>query len=56
MFKLQWLFYRTEQTASLRIDNGHIVTGASPGKLRQLNGNGHIFIGRLILKKIKGNP
>ena len=36
---------RTEQTASLKVDNGHIVTGASPGKLRQLNGNGQIFIG-----------
>lgn len=36
---------RTEQTASLKVDNGHILTGASPGKLRQLNGNGRIYIG-----------
>ena len=28
------------------MDNGPIVTGASPGKLRQLNGNGHVFIGK----------
>jgi len=39
------IFYRTEQTASLKVDNGHIITGASPGKLRQLNGNGQLFIG-----------
>ena len=37
---------RIEQTATLRVDNGPIVTGASPGKLRQLNGNGHVFIGK----------
>lgn len=36
---------RIEQTATLRVDNGHIVTGASPGKLRQLNGNGQLYIG-----------
>ena len=29
------------------MDNGPIVTGASPGKLRQLNGNGQLFIGKL---------
>ena len=37
--------FRTEQTATLKVDGGHIITGASPGKLRQLNGNGHLFIG-----------
>lgn len=36
---------RIEQTATVRVDNGPIVTGASPGKLRQLNGNGQLFIG-----------
>jgi hypothetical protein len=36
---------RTEQTATLKVDDGHIITGASPGKLRQLNGNGQLFIG-----------
>ena len=40
------IFYRTEQTASLKVDNGHILTGSSPGKLRQLNGNGQLFIGK----------
>ena len=38
---------RIEQTATVRVDNGPIVTGASPGKLRQLNGNGQLFIGKL---------
>ena len=38
--------YRTEQTATLKVDDGHIITGASPGKLRQLNGNGQLFIGK----------
>ena len=37
--------YRNEQTASLRVDNGPLVTGASPGKLRQLNGNGQVYLG-----------
>ena len=36
---------RTEQTATLLVDNGHIVTGASPGKLRQLNGSGKLYVG-----------
>ncbi|XP_059078305.1 pikachurin-like [Tigriopus californicus] len=36
---------RAEQTASLNVDNGHVITGASPGKLRQLNGNGQVYIG-----------
>ena len=36
---------RTEQTASLKVDNGHVLTGASPGKLRQLNGNGRVYVG-----------
>lgn len=36
---------RIEQTATLRVDNGPIATGASPGKLRQLNGNGQLFVG-----------
>ena len=40
-----WTYFRTEQTATLKVDGGHIITGASPGKLRQLNGNGHLFIG-----------
>ena len=40
-----WNHFRTEQTATLKVDGGHIITGASPGKLRQLNGNGHLFIG-----------
>ena len=39
-------YFRTEQTATLKVDGGHIITGASPGKLRQLNGNGHLFIGK----------
>ena len=39
--------YRTEQTATLKVDDGHIITGASPGKLRQLNGNGQLFIGKI---------
>ena len=43
--------YRTEQTATLKVDDGHIITGASPGKLRQLNGNGQLFIGKLFFKK-----
>ena len=43
--------YRTEQTATLKVDDGHIITGASPGKLRQLNGNGQLFIGKLSFKK-----
>ena len=38
-------FSRIEQTATVRVDNGPIVTGASPGKLRQLNGNGHVYVG-----------
>ena len=38
--------YRNEQTASLRVDNGPLVTGASPGKLRQLNGNGQVYLGK----------
>ena len=37
--------FRTEQTATLLVDNGHIVTGASPGKLRQLNGSGKLYVG-----------
>jgi hypothetical protein len=44
-----FLCRRTEQTATLKVDGGHIITGASPGKLRQLNGNGHLFIGILNL-------
>ena len=40
------VFYRNEQTASLRVDNGPLVTGASPGKLRQLNGNGQVYLGK----------
>ena len=39
---------RIEQTATVRVDNGPIVTGASPGKLRQLNGNGQLFIGKVL--------
>ena len=42
---MNWFLFRTEQTATLKVDGGHIITGASPGKLRQLNGNGHLFIG-----------
>ena len=38
---------RIEQTATLRVDNGPIATGASPGKLRQLNGNGQLFVGKI---------
>lgn len=44
--KLFHVPYRTEQTATLKVDDGHIITGASPGKLRQLNGNGQLFIGK----------
>ena len=29
------------------MDNGPIATGASPGKLRQLNGNGQLFVGKI---------
>ena len=39
---------RIEQTATLRVDNGPIATGASPGKLRQLNGNGQLFVGKIL--------
>ena len=42
-------FSRIEQTATVRVDNGPIVTGASPGKLRQLNGNGHVYVGMYLL-------
>ena len=38
---------RNEQTASLRVDSGQLVTGASPGKLRQLNGNGQVYLGKV---------
>ena len=38
---------RNEQTASLRVDSGNLVTGASPGKLRQLNGNGQVYLGKV---------
>ena len=40
---------RIEQTATLRVDNGPIATGASPGKLRQLNGNGQLFVGKILI-------
>ena len=40
-------FSRNEQTASLRVDSGNLVTGASPGKLRQLNGNGQVYLGKV---------
>ena len=46
LFYFLFFHFRIEQTATLRVDNGPIVTGASPGKLRQLNGNGHVFIGK----------
>jgi len=36
---------RNEQTATLKVDEGRVLTGASPGKLRQLNGDGHLLIG-----------
>ena len=49
---LNWNYFRTEQTATLKVDGGHIITGASPGKLRQLNGNGHLFIGTTRISKI----
>ena len=44
---LTYQFHRIEQTATLRVDNGPIATGASPGKLRQLNGNGQLFVGKI---------
>ena len=57
--KLRWIliklnepflsYLRIEQTATLRVDNGPIATGASPGKLRQLNGNGQLFVGKMII-------
>ena len=39
------LAIRTEQTATLRVDNGHVVTGSSLGILRQLNTSGKLFVG-----------
>lgn len=36
---------RLEQTASLMVDNGDVITGTSPGKLRQLNAGAGLFLG-----------
>ncbi|CAB4065123.1 unnamed protein product [Lepeophtheirus salmonis] len=36
---------RNELTASLRMDNGPIYTTMSPGKLKQLNANGEVYLG-----------
>lgn len=36
---------RMEQTASLMVDNGPVITGASPGKLRQLNSGAGLYLG-----------
>ena len=38
--------FRLEQTASLMVDNGDVITGTSPGKLRQLNAGAGLFLGR----------
>jgi len=36
---------RMEQTASLMVDNGAVITGTAPGQLRQLNANNGLYIG-----------
>lgn len=36
---------RLERTASLMVDNGEVITGTSPGKLRQLNARAGLFLG-----------
>ena len=38
--------FRLEQTASLMVDNGDVITGSSPGKLRQLNARAGLFLGK----------
>ena len=34
-----------EQTASLMVDNGEVITGSAPGNLRQLNAKAGLYIG-----------
>ena len=35
-----------EQTASLMVDNGSVMTGTAPGSLSQLNANNGLFVGK----------
>jgi hypothetical protein len=39
---------RNEQEASLSVDDGPPVTGVAPGKLRQLNINDGLYIGKYL--------
>jgi len=38
--------FRNEQEASLSVDSGQPIVGVAPGKLRQLNINDGLYIGK----------
>ena len=38
--------FKLEQTASLMVDNGDVLTGSSQGKLQQLNARAGLFLGK----------
>lgn len=40
-----YILFRLEQTASLMVDNGDVITGSAPGNLRQLNAKTGLYIG-----------
>jgi hypothetical protein len=43
------VFWRLEQTASLMVDNGEVITGSAPGQLRQLNTQAGLYLGGSLL-------
>ena len=45
-----------EQTATLMVDNGEVVSGKSPGKLRQLNTANGLYVGKFPEEMSKSCP